>query len=114
MKTLISNCKLPIQIFFPPEKWYLINPCYSYLFSSYRIHVNWEQHKQLEKNILGPTTQMPNTLLPSQIHWVPTPDVGAADTQSSACFQVSLSISQMLKLTVAFIIIYHTKRIVQT
>lgn len=57
---------------------------------------------------------MPNILPPSQIHQVPTPDVGAAYTQSSACFQDSLSISQMLKSTVPFIAIYHTKRIAQT
>ena len=56
---------------------------------------------------------MTNILPPSQTHGVPTPDVGAVYTQSSACFQVSLSI-QMLKLTVSFVIIYHTKRIAQT
>lgn len=53
MKTLISNCKLPIKIFLP-ERWNLINPFCSCLFTSYSIQVNWDQHKQLEKNILGP------------------------------------------------------------
>jgi hypothetical protein len=61
-KTLISNCKLPIKIL--PERWNLINPFCSCLFISSRIQVNWDQHKQLEKNILRPNAQMSN-ILPS-------------------------------------------------
>lgn len=53
---------------------------------------------------------MPNILPPSQIHQVPTPDVGAAYTKVRA-FKSVFPSARCSSLTVSFIAIYHTKRI---